>query len=375
MSEASFIELFIVLRGCLLGGFLLLWPAIVRKGLLFGVYVGEAVADGEGARALRKRWNLASVLLTLAAVAVGLAVGATGRPMVGTFASIGVFALVTPLLNFRFHALARPLAPPAASRQAQVAVALLDAEPARGETFARVSLVLTTLAGLGLVLHAAETYGSLPAQVPAWYGWAGGAEASCPRSLGSVMVPAALALVLGPFLAGFGLLAARAKRSFRGGQGGGSAEAQTAFRAGYSRLFSGTALFFTAFLGTASVEFLRLARHRTDSIGPGILIVSIPTLLFMARGLYRLLFLHGQGGSRVEQGSVAAPLTNGLVDDGHWLWGLLYVNREEPSILVEKRFGLGYTMNFGNPRALLLLGIPAILTVALLLVAVLSAGG
>jgi len=28
---------------------------------------------------------------------------------------------------------------------------------------------------------------------------------------------------------------------------------------------------------------------------------------------------------------------------------MLYVNREDPAFFVEKRFGIGYTINFGNP--------------------------
>ena len=35
--------------------------------------------------------------------------------------------------------------------------------------------------------------------------------------------------------------------------------------------------------------------------------------------------------------------------------GVFYVNRNDPSLFVEKRFGLGYTVNFGNPKAVGLL--------------------
>jgi uncharacterized membrane protein len=34
--------------------------------------------------------------------------------------------------------------------------------------------------------------------------------------------------------------------------------------------------------------------------------------------------------------------------DACWKWGLCYVNPADPSILIEKRFGVGYTLNFGN---------------------------
>jgi len=34
----------------------------------------------------------------------------------------------------------------------------------------------------------------------------------------------------------------------------------------------------------------------------------------------------------------------GLADNAHWIWGFFHVNKEDPSIMVEKRFGVGYTI-------------------------------
>jgi uncharacterized membrane protein len=42
-------------------------------------------------------------------------------------------------------------------------------------------------------------------------------------------------------------------------------------------------------------------------------------------------------------------------DDKYWRGGLFYINREDHTLLVPRRFGLGWTLNFGNPRAAMLL--------------------
>jgi uncharacterized membrane protein len=48
-------------------------------------------------------------------------------------------------------------------------------------------------------------------------------------------------------------------------------------------------------------------------------------------------------------------------DDRFWKLGLLYVNRDDPALMVSARFGLGWMLNLGNPRAwLLIAGIWAI---------------
>jgi uncharacterized membrane protein len=64
----------------------------------------------------------------------------------------------------------------------------------------------------------------------------------------------------------------------------------------------------------------------------------------------------GQTGSRVpvsrREGNTGAFRTD---DDQSWrAGGILYINQRDPALLVPKRFGVGWTLNFGNPRALIL---------------------
>jgi uncharacterized membrane protein len=42
-------------------------------------------------------------------------------------------------------------------------------------------------------------------------------------------------------------------------------------------------------------------------------------------------------------------------DDKYWRGGLFYINREDHALWIPRRFGLGWTLNFGNPRAAMLL--------------------
>lgn len=51
-----------------------------------------------------------------------------------------------------------------------------------------------------------------------------------------------------------------------------------------------------------------------------------------------------------------------------WRWGIFYVNPEDPRLLVEKRLGLGWTLNFGRPGSwaiLALLLLPAVVITVL----------
>jgi uncharacterized membrane protein len=72
----------------------------------------------------------------------------------------------------------------------------------------------------------------------------------------------------------------------------------------------------------------------------------------------------GQGGSRLNGNvrGLARPTWTDRDDDRFWKAGLLYVNRGDPAIVVAARFGVGWTLNFGNRAAwLIIAGIAAAL--------------
>ncbi|MBU8879004.1 hypothetical protein BGM26_08400 [Bacillus sp. FJAT-29790] len=50
-----------------------------------------------------------------------------------------------------------------------------------------------------------------------------------------------------------------------------------------------------------------------------------------------------------------------LDDDQYWKGGLLYFNKNDPSIFVEKRFRIGWTLNFANPIGYIVLFGPIII--------------
>ncbi|MEK4249358.1 DUF1648 domain-containing protein [Paenibacillus sp. FSL W7-1287] len=74
----------------------------------------------------------------------------------------------------------------------------------------------------------------------------------------------------------------------------------------------------------------------------------------------------GQGGSRLknsntQQGKASVEVAD---LDQYWKLGIFYVNRNDPAIFVEKRFGVGWSINYGNPIAwLITIGILAIVLI------------
>jgi uncharacterized membrane protein len=65
----------------------------------------------------------------------------------------------------------------------------------------------------------------------------------------------------------------------------------------------------------------------------------------------------GQGGSRLNGNvrGLARAVGTDRDDDQFWKAGLLYVNRDDPALVVGARFGVGWALNFAHPAAWLLI--------------------
>jgi Family of unknown function (DUF5808) len=337
MSEAAIANLALAFRVLLVGGILLLLPRITRRGLLFGAYVGEALADRDAARRLRGSWYRGCVILMVLSLLVGLGISWAGRPVAGSLTGTAVLLLGGLGLYLRFHFRARKLAPPVAAQQAERAAAPLHGGRPKGVGFAKLALGICLLAGVATFAYAMVSWRAMAA-----------------KSFAAVMFVPSLNLVLSPFVALIALLTAKAKRSVRGGSGGRSVEAQDAFRATMTRLTSWTALLICALMTFLSVQIIRIGLSEISFLGVGIWWAAGIVFVFIIGNLIRIVKGYGQGGALRERGTVEAPLTNGLANNAHWVWGVFYVDRDDPSIMVEKRFGIGYTLNYGNRTAILI---------------------
>src|SRR6516164_1117892 len=94
---------------------------------------------------------------------------------------------------------------------------------------------------------------------------------------------------------------------------------------------------------------------RMPNVAPSIWIILGPVLLIA--GLSLLLPLLGRTGSRPP--------------DDHWS-GFFYSNPEDPALFVPKRYGVGYTLNFGNPWSWVVLALLVVMVALPIVLTVLS---
>ena len=99
----------------------------------------------------------------------------------------------------------------------------------------------------------------------------------------------------------------------------------------------------------------------------GLFVLLIGGLLIV---LVLALFWHPQRSRTKTSTSADRGRTDAVFrdDDRYWSAGVFYNNPDDPNLFVPKRFGLGWTLNFGHPQAkLVLIGVLVVILVTSLL--------
>ncbi|NLD91797.1 MAG: DUF1648 domain-containing protein [Fibrobacter sp.] len=112
----------------------------------------------------------------------------------------------------------------------------------------------------------------------------------------------------------------------------------------YFTVFGG--LLLLLMFGLMQLSFIGIITNQSTTI----IFTMGPVILLIAAAI-ALSVKIGQGGSRVniKRYSNDQGMVINRDDDQYWKYGVFYVNRNDPAIFLEKRAGIGWTINFGQP--------------------------
>lgn len=99
----------------------------------------------------------------------------------------------------------------------------------------------------------------------------------------------------------------------------------------------------------SSIHFSSLF-SMNEAIHLGIFVILIYVCVLVLYSLF-LTFKYGQGGEKLlllDDEEIKNANVSEVDEEAYWKWGLVYFNKQDPSIFVEKRFGIGSTMNMAR---------------------------
>ena len=365
MTDSLILMVFLVAIIFLSGALLAATPWFMKKGECFAVTIPESAQADERFLAFRKRYAAAVLAVTLICA---VALGVVSNVVLGKMSSAADAASLNAILVAAIVATATiPLIASFAlmlhyrkrvkaikreegwKAERDEAVALIGFEeapapPSLAWNVVYVPIVLITLA-LGLAL-----YPSTPDLVPTHIDFAGNVNQWTPKGPALIAFPLLVEVFMAACFIFSHWMTIRSKKDVDPARPAISAYAYGAFaRAECILLLVGGSVL-TAVLGIVMIlmmtEFL--------SMLVTMVLIIVATLVFVGATI-AFSIVYGQSGSRLvkrleENGDIIAD------NDEHWKAGIFYWNKDDASLILPKRFGVGWTMNWARPAAWVIVG-------------------
>ena len=365
MTDSLILMVFLVAIVFLSGALLAATPWFMKKGECFAVTIPESAQADERFLAFRKRYAAAVLAVTLiCAVALGavsnVALGKMGSEAdsdslnailaaaIVVAATIPLVASFALMLHYRkrVEAIKREEGWKAERDEAVALIGFEEAPvpPSLAWNVVYVPIVLVTLA-IGLAL-----YPSTPDLVPTHFDFAGNVNQWTPKGPALIAFPLLFEVFMAACFIFSHWMTIRSKKDIDPARPAISAYAYGAFaRAECILLLVGGSVL-TAVLGI--VMILMMAEILSMLVTIALIIVAT---LILVGATIAVSVVYGQSGSRLvkrleENGDIIAD------NDEHWKAGIFYWNKDDASLILPKRFGVGWTMNWARPAAWLIVG-------------------
>ena len=333
-------------------------PFFVKKTEAFGVYVPLEYSQKAELRKLKKSYAL-FVLLAGGAVALLYGIVFSIKNFseetialwgVGLQLAIIVFSMALYLVNHVKVKKEKRQQGWTAGKKEKIVVDLQfrnDLEMVSG-----IAFILPMIITFGLIGYTLSQYSNLPGQIPVHWGTDGPDRFTEKTMFTSISIMLVLLVMQIMFFA------LNWARKTSGSKIGASQKIQSRERELASRKYGSWLLFISTIAVTLLMGSLQLSIIHTElgnalwymALIVGFLIVVLGGTAFYAFKVVKSNPLAGE--EQTEPGIIDAD------SDKYWKAGIFYVNKEDPSVMVEKRFGIGWTVNFGNPKSWLFILLP-----------------
>lgn len=345
-------------------------PYLTRKTISFGVTVSEDNYNSNPLRRMRKLYASISMAIYTALLVMCISLiysmRNTNVEYQSTIIAISLCGMIIAsiIMNLLFHFKMKKLSLSLPSSSGKKSVLAIDT------SFRQKKLIVSNkwfiihtiviITGMILVL---VNYDKLPNAIPMKFDLNGNTTSFADKSYRTVFFPTMMQIVMVLMFILLNWSIQKSKQQIDPANPERSIAQNTLFRRRWSMY---TVLSGLAIIVTFSVHQFNMIYP----IHPDVLIfvnMSIPAFIVLFAVI--LSFTTGQGGSRI--GGASSSNGQPVKDDKHWKLGSIYYNPQDPSIFVEKRVGIGWTINFGHPAGgLILLGIFALIAAVFLITGV-----
>lgn len=336
-------------------------PFLVKRTVVFGVTIPEQHIQNEKLVLYKKSYTRSILLTALLLIGIYLIWSLTANPteefivLVGVIIQFGLM-LISISLYFYYHGKTIQVkkAEKFTEDLKQVKVTDLTIR-SQDEMLPWYLYLLPIIVTAGLMGYTLLQYEILPEQIPTHWGINGEADAFTEKTPFSVISMSLILFVIQLMLLGINIATKKSGIKLSATTTNASKIRQLSLRK-YSSWFT----FLTVVLITFMFSYFQL-----NTIHPSLFsnhsILAAPLIFMIVILVGSIVFAVKVG--RADKQVLDQPTEHitDIDEDAYWKGGLFYFNRNDPSILVEKRFGVGWTLNFANPLGYLIVIVPLII--------------
>lgn len=338
-------------------------PHVLRKTTVFGVSVPEPFVNDPQLAAFKKAYTITIARIQIPMIVLVCILAIFFHHVAEAFFILGgtfLYVLISMFVYLHYHHQVVTYKKAQIWEQ-EIQVVRVSAFETKfekkGRPFPHILFIPPFLITFGLTVWLLSIYSSLPSVIPTHWGINGHPDAWSDKSIFSVFFLIGTLLFTqllvygmsyGTFYSSGQLKAQDTERSYEREH---EMRKMTVFFMAFTNLLT------TILLGWIEVQSMMNILENDHTLSMGF---TLPAFLI---AIFGVLFWYMKRTKQInEQFKDEQSLASAPGDDAHWKWGMFYVNRNDPNFLVEKKFGVGWTVNFAHPGTwiflLLVLGVP-----------------
>ncbi|MEK9199568.1 DUF1648 domain-containing protein [Ureibacillus sp. 179-F W5.1 NHS] len=338
-------------------------PYLVKKTVIFGVTIPEQYMNDGAIKKLKKQYAIAVALISIVLLTGYSVWSLTTEPQEEQMAIIGMLMefgilLISLSLYIYYHGKTKQLKIQHkwVEHLKQVKVTDLSVRK-EDEMLPWYIYLLPIITTLGLMSYTIFNYDILPQQIPTHWGPSGEPDAFTEKSPLSAIQHTLLLLIMQLMFLGVHVATKNSGIKLSASNLAASKNRQLTLRK-YSSWF----LFFVMLACTILMSFYQLTMiHPEFAVGSIKIILPFAFLFIVLAGSLIFALKVGRSDKKIE-GTIDEKIME-VDEDQYWKGGMFYFNKNDPSIFVEKRFGVGWTINFANPVGYLIVFVPLIIII------------
>lgn len=334
---------------------LMFMPYWTRKTESFGVSIPESIYNLPALKEMRRLYariiGIVSVGSLAAFILLSLFVSQNVQTTSIMFGTVTVlFMFLSFVIYLRFHKSMKALKADKQWQKEKPQRVVVDTSFRQERlTFSNGWFIIPFAISIGSMLITFQMYDRIPEQIPMQYNFSGEVTNWAEKSYQTVILMPVMQVYLTLLFLFINSMIAKAKQQVSVENPEKSKYRNVLFRRRWSLFIVLTSIATVLLFSLIQLSYLYPVSEK-------LLIYS--SLLFAGAVVVSAVVLSvttGQGGSRVNITETSQGEVIDQDNDKYWKLGQFYFNKNDPSLFLEKRFGVGWTINLARPQAWIIL--------------------